>query len=159
MLDPYKSAVDIYFIDDYAHHPTEIFAYFKSLKKLYSNSYIFFIFQPHTFTRTHFLFEKFIDVFQNIKKDKKTTLIIFKTFSSAREKKDILKIKNLKKDIDLAKKVNSLFFDKEKKLIEFIENNIKKIKFEKYNNKEQKQIIVTTVGAGNIYKMFEKIKL
>jgi glycerol uptake facilitator-like aquaporin len=48
------------------------------------------------FTQTHFLFHQFIKVFKEIKKDKKTNLIIFKTFPSSREKNyfENKKIKN-----------------------------------------------------------------
>jgi UDP-N-acetylmuramate--alanine ligase len=147
VLDPRKSVVDIYLIDDYAHHPSEVLAYFKSLKKSYPDYQIYFLFQPHTFTRTHFLFNQFIKVFKEIKKDKKTNSIIFKTFPSAREKEIILKIKNFKKDIDLAKKVKALYFDQEKNLIDFLQKNLKE------------KTIITTVGAGDLYKILEKIRL
>ncbi|NOT74093.1 MAG: UDP-N-acetylmuramate--L-alanine ligase [Cyclobacteriaceae bacterium] len=40
------------FIDDYAHHPTEIEAFLKSLKALYPEKKITVIFQPHLYTRT-----------------------------------------------------------------------------------------------------------
>jgi UDP-N-acetylmuramate--alanine ligase len=147
MLDPRKSVVGIYLIDDYAHHPSEVLAYFKSLKKTYPDYQIYFLFQPHTFTRTHFLFHQFIKVFKEIKKDKKTNLIIFKTFPSAREKEIILKIKKLKKDIDLAKKVKALYFDQEKKLINFLQKNLKE------------KTIITTVGAGDLYKILSQINI
>lgn len=39
-------------IDDYAHHPTEIEAFLKSVKALYPGKRITAIFQPHLFTRT-----------------------------------------------------------------------------------------------------------
>lgn len=132
---------NIYLIDDYAHHPTEVISYFNSLKKAFPDYRIIFIFQPHTFTRTHFLFNQFIKIFQQIKKDEKVNLIIFKTFPSAREKEIVLKIKKLKKDIDLAKKVNALYFDKEEKLLQFLKENLKP------------KTVITTVGAGNVYKI------
>lgn len=40
------------YIDDYAHHPSEINAFVKSLKALFPNKKIKLIFQPHLFTRT-----------------------------------------------------------------------------------------------------------
>ncbi|MEO6633780.1 MAG: UDP-N-acetylmuramate--L-alanine ligase [Mucilaginibacter sp.] len=40
------------FIDDYAHHPEELKAAIKSVKKLYPNKKLTTIFQPHLFTRT-----------------------------------------------------------------------------------------------------------
>jgi UDP-N-acetylmuramate--alanine ligase len=137
---------DVYLIDDYGHHPNEVLSFHKSLKNTFPNYEIFFIFQPHTFTRTHFLFKEFVKIFQEIKSDEKTNLIIFKTFPSAREKEVILKIKKLKSDQDLAKKVKALFFRKEKELINFLKSKIKP------------QTIITTVGAGNAYEILEKIK-
>nr|WP_295926224.1 UDP-N-acetylmuramate--L-alanine ligase [uncultured Dyadobacter sp.] len=40
------------YIDDYAHHPTEIEAFLSSVRGLYPGRHITAIFQPHLFTRT-----------------------------------------------------------------------------------------------------------
>lgn len=40
------------YIDDYAHHPTEIEAFLTSVKGLYPGRHVTAIFQPHLFTRT-----------------------------------------------------------------------------------------------------------
>ena len=40
------------YIDDYAHHPTEIEAFLSSIKALYPNKKLTCVFQPHLFTRT-----------------------------------------------------------------------------------------------------------
>ncbi len=40
------------FIDDYAHHPTEVAAFMKSVRALYPKRHITAIFQPHLYTRT-----------------------------------------------------------------------------------------------------------
>jgi UDP-N-acetylmuramate--alanine ligase len=40
------------YIDDYAHHPTEIRAFIESVRKLYPSKRITAIFQPHLFSRT-----------------------------------------------------------------------------------------------------------
>ena len=42
----------VIYIDDYAHHPTEIEALLKSVKSLYPSKKVTAIFQPHLFTRT-----------------------------------------------------------------------------------------------------------
>jgi UDP-N-acetylmuramate--alanine ligase len=42
----------VVYIDDYAHHPTEIEAFLKSVKKLYEGKKITCIFQPHLYSRT-----------------------------------------------------------------------------------------------------------
>lgn len=44
---------DCIFIDDYAHHPTEIEAFLTSVKALYPNHQLTAIFQPHLFSRTN----------------------------------------------------------------------------------------------------------
>lgn len=43
---------ELVYIDDYAHHPTEISALVKSVKELYPTKRITGIFQPHLFSRT-----------------------------------------------------------------------------------------------------------
>ena len=43
---------DVVFIDDYAHHPTEVQAFLSSVKALYPNRELTAIFQPHLFSRT-----------------------------------------------------------------------------------------------------------
>ena len=68
-------------IIDYAHHPTEIKKSVEGIKSVYKNPLV--VFQPHTYSRTYKLFEKFIDVLKNIE-----NLILFKTYP-AREKEFI----------------------------------------------------------------------
>jgi UDP-N-acetylmuramate--alanine ligase len=42
----------VVYVDDYAHHPTEIEAFLKSMKSLYPSRKLTVIFQPHLFSRT-----------------------------------------------------------------------------------------------------------
>lgn len=49
-------------IDDYAHHPVEIETLIQSVHKLYPQKKIFFIFQPHLFSRTRDLHDEFCRV-------------------------------------------------------------------------------------------------
>ncbi len=50
---------DIIYIDDYAHHPTEIEALLKSVRHLYPEKSITAIFQPHLYSRTRDFAEGF----------------------------------------------------------------------------------------------------
>jgi len=50
---------DIVYIDDYAHHPTELEFCINSVKELYPNKKITGIFQPHLYTRTRDFLEGF----------------------------------------------------------------------------------------------------
>ncbi|MGM9512129.1 UDP-N-acetylmuramate--L-alanine ligase [Larkinella sp. GY13] len=50
---------NVIFIDDYAHHPAEVFAFLSSLKALYPERKVTAIFQPHLFSRTRDFAEEF----------------------------------------------------------------------------------------------------
>lgn len=52
---------DLVYIDDYAHHPTEIKALLDSIELLYPNRKKIGIFQPHLFTRTRDFFDGFVE--------------------------------------------------------------------------------------------------
>ena len=112
---------------DYAHHPTELLAMYNQYKNLMDNT--LFIFQPHTFSRTKFLFNEFIDVLSKYKH-----LFIFKTYS-AREKYDYLGSAEYLAE-EIAKiNPNVKYYTKL--------NDMDKI-FSEYNN-------IIFLGAGDIY--------
>ncbi|MGE5507224.1 MAG: UDP-N-acetylmuramate--L-alanine ligase, partial [Chitinophagales bacterium] len=46
-------------VDDYAHHPTEIQATLRAAREGWPSRRIVAVFQPHRYTRTHFLMEEF----------------------------------------------------------------------------------------------------
>ncbi len=54
------SGVPVY--DDYGHHPTELRATFLGVRELYPDRKLKVVFQSHTYTRTHELFNDFVDV-------------------------------------------------------------------------------------------------
>lgn len=56
----YRSA-NKYYIDDYAHHPTEIKAFVESLRFLFPTMKILVIFQPHLFSRTRDFLTQFAE--------------------------------------------------------------------------------------------------
>lgn len=64
---------------DYAHHPTEIKA---TLSALFEKGYrdVLCVFQAHTFSRTHYLYDRFTSSFKGVKE-----LIIAPTFSAREE--------------------------------------------------------------------------
>jgi|APTNR8051073442_1049403.scaffolds.fasta_scaffold00005_311 UDP-N-acetylmuramate--alanine ligase len=49
----------VIFVDDYAHHPTEIEAFLRSMKSMYPRRKLTVVFQPHLFTRTRDFAEGF----------------------------------------------------------------------------------------------------
>lgn len=52
---------DVVYIDDYAHHPTEINALVSSVKMMYPDKHIVGAFQPHLFSRTRDFFDGFVN--------------------------------------------------------------------------------------------------
>lgn len=66
-------------IRDYAHHPTEIKCTLKTAKEI-CHKKVFCVFEPHTFSRTIFLFQEFLKCFCD------ADVVIFLPTFSAREK-------------------------------------------------------------------------
>ena len=50
---------ELIFIDDYAHHPTEIDAIFNAISEMHPNKKVLAIFQPHLFSRTRDFIDEF----------------------------------------------------------------------------------------------------
>ncbi|WP_419212418.1 UDP-N-acetylmuramate--L-alanine ligase [Maribacter sp. X9] len=60
---------DFVFIDDYAHHPTEINAVFEAVSEMHPNKKVVAVFQPHLFSRTRDFaddFAKSLSQFENV---------------------------------------------------------------------------------------------
>lgn len=76
-----KEEKGIIFIDDYAHHPSEICAALQAAREKYPQSRIWAIFQPHTFSRTKSLLAEFARSFTQADQ-----VIILDIYGSAREK-------------------------------------------------------------------------
>ena len=59
-LKGFWGSVPVY--DDYGHHPTEIEAVISTIREMYPGRRLVMVFQPHRYSRTHFLFEEFVRV-------------------------------------------------------------------------------------------------
>jgi len=51
---------NILVLDDYGHHPTEVMATLKTAKESWPDRRLIVAFQPHRYTRTHALFDRFV---------------------------------------------------------------------------------------------------
>ena len=123
-------------IDDYAHHPTEIEATMKSLKKyakLKGIEEITVIWQPHKYSRTIDNLDRFIECFKD-----STKLVILPVWSAGEEKIEI----DFKKHF---KKYNPIFAD----FIKKDKNRIILIK-DKKDIAKINQGLVVGFGAGDI---------
>ena len=56
------NTTDVAYIDDYAHHPTELEAAIESVRQLYPGRCVIGVFQPHLYTRTRDFIDEFAQV-------------------------------------------------------------------------------------------------
>ena len=129
-------------IDDYAHHPKEIQTTLHALKEKYGKKVVA-VFQPHTFSRTNALMSEFSTAFSDA-----DTLVLLPIFKSAREDED-KKGTEEKYVAEMQSKNNDVIF---------LPNHDAVLKYlaEKEFNKNY---IIVTVGAGDVYRIAEKLVL
>jgi UDP-N-acetylmuramate--alanine ligase len=125
----------IIYIDDYAHHPTEIEAFLTSVKALYRGRKLTVIFQPHLYTRTRDFLEGFAESLSIADK-----LILMEIYP-ARE----LPIPGVTSEVLLEKvKVNDKILVAKKDLLKELEIT--------------DTDILVTIGAGDIDQFIDPIK-
>ena len=107
------------FIDDYAHHPTEINSVLKSIKLVYKHEKIFCIFQPHRISRVNDLREEFTKCFKYA-----DTVILCPIFSAGEKIKLNFNYTNFAKDIIRKSSVDLIMIQNEKDLLKYIKQNI-----------------------------------
>ncbi|WP_338792492.1 UDP-N-acetylmuramate--L-alanine ligase [Bernardetia sp. MNP-M8] len=124
----------ITYIDDYAHHPTEISALLSSIKHLYPNKKVTAIFQPHLFSRTRDFQEGFAE---SLSLENPNDQLILLNIYPARE----LPIEGITSDIILEQtKAKNKILLSDTELLTYIEDKI---------NKNEVEILLT-IGAGDI---------
>lgn len=79
ILGKYQGAL---FIDDYAHHPTEIKATLSAIRLRYPRQKIICVFMPHTYTRTQALLDDFAKSFTSADE-----VVVLPIYASAREQR------------------------------------------------------------------------
>lgn len=131
------------FYDDYAHHPTEIKKTLRAMREMYPSRKIVCIFQPHTYSRTKALFSEFTSSFSD-----SDSVILMDIFPSAREKPDFSLSSGM-----LADKIKKLHSD-----VHFLPTLDDVVKYFDENPPSGGDIILT-MGAGDVYKISEKLKV
>lgn len=126
---------DLVYIDDYAHHPTEIHALVSSVRLLYPDKKITGVFQPHLFSRTKDFFDGFANELSMLDE------VILMPIYPAREEP----IPGVTSDALLEKISNS-----NKKLL--LPNQVVATLSERENG------IILTIGAGDIDRIVEPLK-
>lgn len=78
-LDLLFTAGEVIFVDDYAHHPTEITVALEALRSQYPSQRLVVIFHPHTVSRTQAYFDRFVQALGDA-----DVLVIRPVYASAR---------------------------------------------------------------------------
>jgi UDP-N-acetylmuramate--alanine ligase len=133
---------EVLFLDDYAHHPTEIKKSLKGLKLAVKERKVIGVFQPHRYSRVRDLFKEFTNSFDFV-----DHLIVMDIYSASEKRIRGISSKNLVKNI--------------KKPCEYV---LKKNLFSKLLKLLRPHDVVVFLGAGNIsdigrefVKVFEKV--
>ncbi|MBM2817906.1 MAG: murC [Parcubacteria group bacterium] len=134
-----KNSVLVY--DDYGHHPTEIKATLKGARKLYPKNKIIAVFQPHLYSRTKRHLAEFGKSFKD------ADLVLLSPIYAAREKND----SSINSEM-LAEEINK----NNKTIICF--NSFFEIENYIISNTD-KNTVVITMGAGDIYKVSDSLIL
>ncbi|MFA6551737.1 MAG: UDP-N-acetylmuramate--L-alanine ligase [Patescibacteria group bacterium] len=154
VLGKYRGAL---FIDDYAHHPTEIKATLSALRARYPKQNIICAFMPHMFSRTKVLLDDFSKSFDNADE-----ILILPTYSSARENK-IYEISE-----DLVKKIKERCHSRPSRRSEAKadeSSNDIDIKYlssikscaDYLKSKVKKQDVVVLMGAGDTFRVWDTL--
>ena len=129
--------------DDYAHHPTEITQTLSAFRKTFPKERIICIFQPHTYSRTKSLFEQFSSSFKDT-----DIAILTNIYPSLREEKDDTVSSGLLAGSVAKFNKNVLYLPELSDVVEYIDKN-----------SFGKDTIIISMGAGNVYKISEKLNL
>lgn len=134
-----KSGAVLY--DDYAHHPTEIKKTLAAFKKSFPNKKVICIFQPHTYSRTKSLFEQFISSFSLA-----DSILLVDTYPSLREEIDNSVSSKLLADNISKLHKDVIYTPKLEDVVEYLDQK-----------SFGREFIIITMGAGDVYKIANKI--
>lgn len=138
-ITKYKNAT-IY--SDYAHHPTQIKSVIDSFKSFYSGEFIV-CFEPHTFSRTKFLFNDFIN---SLSRDDIDELILLPTYPAREVYDEMGSSERLYNELLIKRKSRTYFYKTYAKLRQYL---IKK---------SESPTLILFLGAGDIDKLANSFK-
>lgn len=133
---------EIMVVTDYAHHPTEIKATLDAAHEKFPNKEIWVVFQPHQQKRTKFLFDDFVNFFKKAEAQKIIISDIYEVAGRDHKKKEI----SSKKIVKAIDRDNVIYAPGEAEILKFLNEHL------------QGNEVIMIMGAGNIYKLAEKLE-
>ncbi len=133
-------AGDIVVLDDYGHHPTEIMATLKTVKECWPERRLIVAFQPHRYSRTESLFDRFVISFNEA-----DILIVSPIFSAGEDSINGVTAEWLVHGIKEHGHREVMLCESHEEMVSML------LSLAKSGD------IIMTLGAGNIYKAGEKL--
>lgn len=131
---------DVLLLDDYGHHPTEITATLKTAKECWPDRRLLVVFQPHRYSRTRELYDHFVVSFNEA-----DILIITSIFAAGEEPINGVSAKWLAQGIKEHGHKEVMLCKGPEEVIKTVLSVVKQ------------GDMLMTLGAGNIYRVGEKI--
>lgn len=130
---------DVWIVDDYAHHPTEIQTTIKAAKQTKPNRLVV-AFQPHRYTRTQLLREEFGSCFKGA-----DVLILTDIYAASEDPIPGISGKTIVDEVKKQTGVDAVYIEKLADIAPWLKNHT------------QKGDLIITMGAGNIYTVGETL--
>jgi len=135
---------DVLLLDDYGHHPTEIVATLKTVKECWPERRLIVLFQPHRYTRTQALLDRFVISFNDA-----DILIVSPIFSAGEDPIEGITGEWLAQGIKDHGHKEVVFCARQEEILPTLLNLVRP------------GDLIMTLGAGNIYRegdrFFEKL--
>jgi len=131
---------DIMVLDDYGHHPTEIMATLRTAKECWPERRLIVAFQPHRYTRTESLFDRFVLSFNDA-----DVLIVTSIFSAGENAIEGITAEWLSQGIKEHGHKEVIFCPRLEEVLSTLLSIVKP------------GDLVLTLGAGNIYQVGERL--
>jgi len=129
----------ITFVDDYAHHPSEIKTTLKAIRHRYADKKIWCVFQPHMVSRTKALLNDFAASFNDV------DLVLFADiFASARESANDITSQDLTNEVK-KHHPNAVYIGDLNQTIDYLKDKIRP------------EVVLVTMGAGDVYRVRDKL--
>jgi len=127
-------------LDDYGHHPTEIAATLLTAKDCWPDRRLVVVFQPHRYTRTHLLFDRFMTCFNQA-----DVLILAPLYGAGEKPIEGVDSQMLSQGIKDHGHRDVVVCRDQAEIVQVLEERV------------QKGDVVMTLGAGDIYHVGERL--
>jgi UDP-N-acetylmuramate--alanine ligase len=127
-------------VDDYGHHPTEVAANIQAIRAGWPGRRLVMVYQPHRFTRTHDLYDDFVEVLGEV-----DVLLMLEVYAAGEKPISGADSKSLCRSIRQRGKVDPVLVKKHDELRGLLDGLL------------QDGDILVTQGAGNIGNLCKQL--